>query len=101
MTFEEWLDKKISREEEANMHDFLSHEEAEKYFKENYKDFIVVDSIVEDGTKWFLYDLVFDKDSYMDMHNRLRKGRAAMTDDYLYSHQRIEISEHGLVHIVH
>ena len=73
----------ISREQEAQLPQFKSHDEARAYFKNLYGNkFVMMDSIEDSEGKIYLYDLKLD-------------------NDFPFDKQRIEISEDGYIHIIH
>lgn len=93
----------ISREEEYNLPQFKSHEEARIFFKEKYgDDFQMTDSSEIDGEKIYFYKLILNREAFEELHNQLReKGCAKMTKEMMFSSQDIQIFESGHIHIVH
>ena len=103
MTFDEWIEKKLSREQERNIPKFSNCEEAVEYFQEKYKDkFRKEDSFVVGNQRCYHFVIVFDEDAYKKGRKELKKSLIEInTDDYLFSYQAVEISENGEVQIVH
>lgn len=99
----EWKEKKISREEESNMPEFTSHEEARKYFKERFgDDFQLINSEIIDNEKIYFYHLILNKDYYMSyVTNEKVRIKADSNLLFMFSYQNIEINENGNVHIIH
>lgn len=98
--------KKITREEEAQIPAFQSHQEARDWFKRKYKDaFMLTDSDDTGDEKWYFYDLILDRKKYEEGRWHIQtppksvKTRYAL--DFLTSYQSIQISEQGHIHIVH
>lgn len=96
------MTQKISREEEANLPAFDSHEEAKVYFKEKYGEHFVFESsdLFSNGMMYF-YALVFDHESYRRGRNELTAGRSFSDRGFLNSYQSIQIGKDGSIHIVH
>jgi len=111
--YEEWKEKKISRDEEYELPQFCSHAEARKYFKSIYgHSFEMQDSGMFNGEKIYFYNLILNKDVYRKCVEELKQmGFPKMLKDdgtdeclafrYMFSHQKIEISEDGRIHIIH
>ena len=92
----------ISREEEAALPDFDSHEEARNWFKEKYgKDFMMVDSELISEEIIYFYHLILNRDVYEREMEKLRKGEPSVGTDLMNSYQVVEIFEGGNIHIVH
>lgn len=97
----------ISRQEEAQIPEFNSHDEARAYFKEKYGNkFIMIDSTVIDGMKLYFYDLVVNEEAYLLMQEKKRQSPIMLdvdtiTEEMFFSSQRIEIFENGRIHILH
>lgn len=93
----------ISREDEAQIPDFSSHDEARDWFKLKYNNSFQLETSQEiNGQKLYFYFLILD-------HEKFFKGQQEMTEkgfigdalEYLGSYQKIEIYEDGSIHIVH
>ena len=94
---------KISRDEEAKLPDFSSHQEARNYFKELYREqFVLNGSELIDGRKVYFYHLILDTEHYQEGMEVLKTdGYMKDAMQFLISYQPIEISEDGSVHIIH
>lgn len=94
---------KISREEEANLPNFSSHQEAREYFKNKYGSsrFVMTDSDVIDGRDIYFYYLILDPKAYKDGQKKLLEDGYVTGFEYFHSHQSIEIFEDGDIHIIH
>ena len=91
----------ISRQEEAELPIFKSHEEARAYFEEKYGEKFVFEesSDIGDGICFF-YRLITDEEAYIKGASDLNSnGFVGM--EFLNSYQPIQIMEDGSVHIVH
>jgi hypothetical protein len=105
MSFEKW----ISRQEEAELPEFKSHDEARAYFKEKYGDaFQLSDSDVIDGRKIYFYMYIVDWDRFNKMQEYMRKQNSRLlnaadpeTNGFIDSYQSVQIWEDGEIHIVH
>jgi hypothetical protein len=94
--------RKISREDEAKIPPFTSHDEARKWFKnQNGDQFMLVNSEVIDGHKCYFNNLILNKEAYAQGQESLIKREQLKGLDYLFSYQSIEIFETGQIHIVH
>lgn len=93
----------ISREEEYNLPQFKSHEEARSFFKDKYgDDFQMTDSSEIDGEKIYFYKLILNRKAYKEFNEQLREnGYAKMNKEMMFSSQDIQIFESGHIHIVH
>lgn len=94
--------KKYSREDEANLPDFSSHDEAREYFKEKHgSDFVMTDSEIINGQKIYFYALILNRDDYEKGMQRL--ATTGYTDglSLMNSYQKIEIWEDGSIHMIH
>lgn len=93
----------ITREIEQTLPLFLNHQSARIYFKKIFGNrFVMVDSFVVDGVKYYSYHLVINKDVYME--NRKSEIMADLeitADNFFNSFQEIEISEDGFIHIIY
>lgn len=93
----------ITREEEAKIPSFISHDEARKWFKEKYGDnFMMTSSELIDGQKCYFYNLILDRNVF-EVGQRELKKEGFMKDalTFLGSYQSIQIFEDGSIHIVH
>lgn len=93
----------ISREEEAELPRFNSHLEAREFFKNKYGSrFQLNDSLELLEGKVYIYNLITDKEKYMKSITDMESGIGAKAVmEYHMSHQTIEISEDGSIHILH
>ena len=97
MTKMQW----ISRQEEAELPKFKSHEEASHYFEEKYGEKFVFEesSDIGDGICFF-YRLITDEEAYIKGASELNaNGYVGM--EFMNSYQPIQIMEDGSIHIVH
>lgn len=111
MNFEEWKQAKISREEESKFPQFNTHQEAREYFKSIYgQNFQMQDSQEYNGEKIYLYHLILDMNQYLEAVKGINEQQieslefnkgGCLSERYMFSHQAIEISESGNVHIIH
>ena len=93
---------RISRQAEAELPDFSSHEEARDYFKNTYgEQFVMVSSHVIDETKVYFYALPLNPSVFKDGQEQIQQGEFVLGLEYLESYQSIEIFEDGRVHIIH
>lgn len=97
--------QKISREEEAKIPQFHSHEEAKAWFEDRYgEDFILTGTeyLGQEQEKCYFYYLILDWKEYMKGLKEVRiNHNMAAGLDFLYSHQPVQIMENGSIHIVH
>lgn len=93
----------ISREEEAKLPEFKSHDEARAYLKKEYGDnFQLMNSEDVFGETMYCYKLILNEKVYDEMMNELAKnGFCGMTEERMFSSQDIQIFESGNIHIVH
>lgn len=93
----------ISREEEAKLPSFKSHNEARKFLKDKYGDDLeLIDSDFIDGQKIYFYKLILNKEVYLDMIESMNKGIIIeMNEERLFCTQDIQIFENGHLHIIH
>jgi hypothetical protein len=93
---------RISRQAEAELPNFSSHEEARDYFKNTYgEQFVLVSSHVIDGTKVHFYALSLNPSVFKDGQKKIQQGEFVLGLEYLESYQSIEIFEDGQIHIIH
>lgn len=93
---------KISRQAEAELPDFPSHDEARKYFKNKYgQRFVMMSSEIIDGQKIYFYSLLLDPESFHDGQKKLAKGEMVDGLTLINSYQPVEIFEDGRIHIIH
>lgn len=91
----------ITRQEEAELPTFKSHEEASRYFEEKYSEKFVFEesSDIGDGICFF-YRLITDEEAYIKGASELNaNGYVGM--EFMNSYQPIQIMEDGSIHIVH
>ena len=94
--------QKITREEEARIPAFQSHQEAREWFERKYKDaFILIGSEAAGSQKCFFYDLILNRKEYEEGQRQLRSGQMKDALRFLNAYQNIQIFEDGSVHIVH
>lgn len=91
----------ISRQEEAELPIFKSHEEARDYFEEKYGEKFVFEESSEIGDGiCFFYRLITDEEAYIKGASDLNtNGYVGM--EFMNSYQPIQIMEDGSTHIVH
>jgi hypothetical protein len=102
--YEKWKEKKISRDEEHKLPRFNSHNEAREYFKNKYghNNFQMADARIINGEEIYFYELVLDEKAYRKMIEEMASNEfVAMTDEYLFSTQKIEVWADGRIHIIH
>lgn len=93
---------KISRNDEAALPDFSSHEMARKYFKNKYGNhFVMTDSEVIDGMNIYFYNLILDYEIFRDGQEKLGRGELVSGLELMNSYQPVEIWEDGRIHIVY
>lgn len=93
---------KISREAEAEIPVFSSHDEARKYFKDKYgQGFVMMSSEIIDDQKIYFYSLLLNPEIFYDGQKQLAKGEAVSGFEFMDSYQPVEIFEDGRIHIVH
>lgn len=96
------MTQKISREEEALIPQFNSHEEAKKWFEDRYgKDFILTHAEIIGEELCYFYYLVLDWEEYKKGQKELRENGYMAGLSFLMSHQPVQIMESGSIHIVH
>lgn len=101
--------KKITREDEAKLPVFRSHQQARSYFVAKYGDaFQIEDSFVvkksaDDATVIYRYALVLDQDAFEEGRRRLIQGTLGDegASKFLASYQSLEVSLEGSVHVIH
>lgn len=94
--------KSISRNDEANLPDFKSHDEARTYFKNIYGDsFQMTDSDVIDGMKIYFYKLILNQVAFNKGITELKEKGFSSDIDFMMSTQDIEIWEDGRIHVLH
>jgi hypothetical protein len=94
----------LTREYEANLPEFNSHDEARSYFKNKFGDsFVMMDSNVIGGEKHYRYYLILDPEAFNKMQQELRENGHYADPDLsgLMSYQTIEIAETGEIHILY
>lgn len=98
-----WIKMKISRQAEAEIPEFDSHENARKYFKNKYGNhFVMMSSEMIDDEKIYFYSLILDRKIFEEGQKQMSKdGFMADALDYMNSYQSIEIFEDGRIHIIH
>lgn len=93
----------ISREEEAKIPEFTSHEEARSWFKEKYGDrFMMTGS--EDLTegKVYFYRLILDEEKHEELQRRMAEdGYVIGMAELTFSFQSIEVFSDGSIHVIH
>jgi hypothetical protein len=100
----DWLTKypyRLSRKFEENLPDFSSHDEARKYFKEQYGDnFMLTNSEIIDGEKIYFYYLVVHRENFDRFMRELNEKGSTTGDEGSLSYHNVEIWENGNIHIV-
>lgn len=93
---------KMTREFESNLPAFNSKSEAEAYFKGIYSDNMKLVGIEEiDNQNCYFFDVIYDHDLYNKfMENLTKHPGGTVSEEELFSYQRVEIFEDGNVHIV-
>lgn len=93
---------KISRNAEAKLPNFSSHDKAREYFKNKYgQRFIMMHSEIIDDQKVYFYSLLLDPEAFHDGQKKLAKGEAVSGFEFMDSYQPVEIFEDGRIHIIH
>ena len=93
----------ITREDEANIPTFHSHEEARSWFKEKYGDRFIMTGSQEDGegTVYF-YSLILDVDKYNEFQRKMAEEGGLIGEmELMFSYQSIEITSDGYIHVIH
>ena len=91
----------ISRQEEATLPIFRSHEEASLYFEEEYGEKFVFEESSDTGDGiYFFYRLITDEEAYIQGVSDLNSN-GFVGLEFLNSYQPIQIMEDGSIHIVH
>ncbi|MEC3195663.1 hypothetical protein P9Z84_23635 [Bacillus cereus] len=99
----------ISGEEEAEIPNFKSHEEARNYFKEKYGDaFQLSEPFRIDGEQVYSYMYIVDKKKFNEMQNYMEKHNTRLidagnpeTEGFMEFYQSILIFEDGRLSITH
>jgi len=91
----------ISRQEEAELPIFKSHEEARSYFEEKYGEkFVFEESSNTDEGICFFYRIIKDEEAYIKGVTDLNaNGTVGM--EFKNSYQPIQIMGNGSIRIVH
>ena len=93
---------RISRQAEAELPGFMSHEEAQNYLQNKYGErFVMVSSDVIDEMKVYFHALVLEPSVFEEGQKKIRQGEYDLGEEYLESYQSIEIFEDGRIHIIH
>ncbi|MGK7377278.1 hypothetical protein ACSFXN_05510 [Planococcus sp. 1R117A] len=93
--------KWISRQEEAKLPLFKSHEEASDYFEEKYGEKFVFEESSDVGNGiCFFYRLITDEEAYIKGVTDLN-ANGSVKMEFIKSYQPIQIMEDGSVHIVY
>jgi len=94
---------KISRQAEAEIPEFNSYAEAQKYFAEKYGEkFILANIEMIDGEEVFFYHLILDEKEYYAGRDKLAKdGYIHDSLSFINSYQPIEIFHDGRIHVIH
>lgn len=97
-----YADGHISREDEARIPPFDSHDEARQWFKAKYGEmFMLMDSEIIGGQKCYFHNLVLDYDTWLNGQEELKRTGSIVGMKYLGSYQAIQIFADGHIHIVH
>ena len=94
---------KISRQAEAEIPEFNSYAEAQKYFATKYGEKFVLANIEMIGDdEVFFYHLMLDEKEYFSGREKLAKDGYIMDSlNFINSHQPIEIFHDGRIHVIH
>ncbi|HFK1483272.1 MULTISPECIES: hypothetical protein [Bacillus] len=72
----------ISREEEAEIHDFKIYEEAKKNFKEKYENpFQLSEPFKIDGEQIYSYMYIIDREKFKEMQDYIEKYNTYLIND--------------------
>ena len=98
--------KEITREEEAKLPIFRSHQAAREFFEAKYGNASQIeDSFIvgegDDATICYGYALVLQRKVYEEGLRQLAWGSMANADEFLRSYQTIVIMLEGGVHVIH
>lgn len=94
---------KISRKAEAELPEFDSYADAQKYFSTKYGGkFVLANIEMIDGEEIFFYHLILDEKEYFSGREKLAKdGYIHDSLSFINSYQPIEIFHSGRIHIIH
>lgn len=92
------MSKWISRQEEAELPSFNNHQEAKDYFKDKYKERFVFTGVEDDI---YFYSIIHDQAAYDKGQEEMRSGGFTTGMEFMASHQPVEISRDGSIHIIH
>ncbi|TWT06401.1 hypothetical protein FQV26_00880 [Planococcus sp. CPCC 101016] len=91
----------ISKQEEAELPAFKSHEEARDYFEEKYGEKFVFEESSTASDGWcFFYRLITDEEAYIKGVSELN-ATGNIGIEFMNSYQPIQIMEDGSIRIVH
>ncbi len=91
----------ISKQEEAELPTFKSHEEAREYFEENYEEKFVFEESATTSDGWcFFYRLIIDEGAYIKGVSELN-ATGNIGIEFMNSYQPIQIMEDGSIRIAH
>lgn len=77
---------------------FINHESARYWFKQRFGElFVMVDSMIENSIKFYVYHLVKDKIAYVQSMNAIRENSPFIHNEFKDSYEEILISEQGVV----
>lgn len=93
----------ITREDEANIPEFHSHEEARAWFKAQYGDRFMLTGSQEDGDgSVYFYNLILDAEKFNEFQRRMAEdGVLVGAMELMFSYQSIEIYSDGRIHVIH
>ncbi len=92
----------ISREDEAKIPEFNSHDDARAWFKEKYgENFVLTSSEVIDERKIYFYHLILDRNNYDQLQENLQNGKGSVSIELMFSYQSVEIDANGYIHVIH
>ena len=92
----------ISREEEAKIPEFHSHDEARNWFKDKYGDrFMMTGSQDLEEGKVYFYHLILDEDKYKEFNRKLREDGHSSDMELMFSYQSVELFSNGRIHLIH
>lgn len=96
------MNKKITRQEEAELPEFKSHTEARAWFKEKYGDDFMLTGVEPIGDqKCYFYNLVLDRKEFNRFMEEAQQTIIVSAASFIDSYQPVQIMEDGSIHIVH
>lgn len=94
---------KISRQAEAEIPEFNSYAEAQKYFAMKYGEkFVLVNIEMIGDDEVFFYHLILDEKEYFLGREKLAKdGYIKDSLSFINSYQPVEVFHDGRIHVIH